>query len=195
MYKGSSPSNNDTLNVYQIDDDQHNSTPLNKSYNSANGHDLASAVSSVGAASSSKAVLAALRALQDKIRRLEAERSAAIDESVQLRHNLKNMEIEAEHIKQREMLSSQKALQESRSAYEKLLGEKTDMEIKIAKIEEKNQITKATSDELQLKIKALEEERQQGLLRIKALENEHVNLMNLIQSAQQKEKGMYSKKI
>lgn len=39
-------------------------------------------------ASSSKAVLAALRALQDKIRRLEQERGAALDEAAQLRHQL-----------------------------------------------------------------------------------------------------------
>ena len=51
-----------------------NADLLDKSYNSSNPYNGTSQTSS------SKAVLAALRALQDKIRRLESERSQALNQ-------------------------------------------------------------------------------------------------------------------
>ncbi len=164
-------------------------TPLYKSTYSANDSGYYSG-NGAAPASSSKAVLAALRALQDKIRRLESERSAAIDETVQLRHQLKNLEIESEHVKQREILSSQKTLHEARNAYEKLLNEKSELEIRLSKLEEKNESNKNTMDELYVKVKSLEDEKRTGLERIKVLENEHDILNNTIHDAQQKEKEL-----
>jgi chromosome segregation ATPase len=164
-------------------------TPLYKSTYSANDSGYYSG-NGAAPASSSKAVLAALRALQDKIRRLESERSAAIDETVQLRHQLKNLEIESEHVKQREILSSQKTLHEARNAYEKLLNEKSELEIRLSKLEEKNESNKNTMDELYMKVKSLEDEKRTGLERIKVLENEHDILNNTIHDAQQKEKEL-----
>jgi septal ring factor EnvC (AmiA/AmiB activator) len=61
---------------------------------------------SILSASSSKAVLAALRALQDKIRRLESERALALDENAQLRHQIKNQEIETGMVRFRDRLMS-----------------------------------------------------------------------------------------
>eukprot|EP01035_Chromulina_nebulosa_P031574 gene31574-42102_t len=84
--------------------------------------------------SSSKAVLAALRALQDKIRRLEAERAQAVEESSQLKHQLKLQEIEFDHSRQKESLSSQKVLQEAKNSFEKVFTEKTDLEVRLSKI-------------------------------------------------------------
>ena len=61
---------------------------LDSSYRSAT-----SANSTSVNTSSSKAVLAALRALQDKIRRLESERSQALDEATDLRQKIKTLDI------------------------------------------------------------------------------------------------------
>jgi uncharacterized protein (UPF0335 family) len=83
--------------------------------------------------SSSKAVLAALRALQDKIRRLEAEKQQSLDETKQLRLQLQNQEMEFEHLKQKDKLSLQKSISDARSSYENILTEKNELEIKLAK--------------------------------------------------------------
>jgi chromosome segregation ATPase len=186
MYRFNTTDNNLSdlvaLGVDIRDDDN----TLNRSYGSA----VSAASSSAASASSSKAVLAALRALQDKIRRLEVERTQAIDETTQLRHQLKNQEIEAEHIKQREMLNSQKSLQESRSAYDRLLGDKAELEVRVSKLEERNRLGQQTADELQSKIKSLEEEKQNGLLKVKSLESQQSQLEAQIQHAQSKEKDL-----
>ena len=87
MYKYSSDTNFNTSHE-MVDLDAANDALLNKSYSS-----IISSASNGNASSSSKAVLAALRALQDKIRRLETERTQALDESSQLRLQLKNFEI------------------------------------------------------------------------------------------------------
>ncbi len=148
-----------------------------------------SATSAISGSSSSKAVLAALRALQDKIRRLETERSQALDETSQLRLQLKNQEIEFEHVKQREQLSAQKSLQEAKSSNERLLHEKTELEMKLMKLEEKTQQLNHTSDELHLKIRVLEEDKHNGILKIKELEHQQQKIEQQINIAQQKEKG------
>ena len=186
MYRFNTTDNNLSdlvaLGVDIRDDDN----TLNRSYGSA----VSAASSSAASASSSKAVLAALRALQDKIRRLEVERTQAIDETTQLRHQLKNQEIESEHIKQREMLNSQKSLQESRGAYDRLLGDKAELEVRVSKLEERNRLGQQTADELQFKIKSLEEEKQNGLLKVKNLESQQSQLEAQIQHAQSKEKDL-----
>ena len=61
-------------------------------------------------ATSSKAVLAALRALQGKIQRLEAEKLSAQDECKHLKSQIRAQEVEAEHIKQRDVLNNQRSL-------------------------------------------------------------------------------------
>lgn len=162
--------------------EEHHGTPLNKSYDSQ--------YSSTSNPTSSKAVLAALRALQDKIRRLETERGQAIDETAQLRHQLKNQEIEAEHVKQRELLSTQKNLNEARHSYDRLLSEKTEIEIRVSKLEDRNRISQATADELQTKIRGLEDEKQNGLFKIKEFESQHLQLQAQLENAQAREKGI-----
>jgi chromosome segregation ATPase len=158
-----------------------------RSFNSA-----LSATSAISGSSSSKAVLAALRALQDKIRRLEAERSQALDESAQLRLQLKNQEIEYEHVKQREQLSAQKSLHEAKSSNERLLHEKNEMEMKLLKLEERTQQLNHSSDELLVKIRMLEEDKHAGILKIKELEHQQSKIEQQIAIAQQKEKGKCS---
>jgi len=160
--------------------------PLNRSYNSAISN---SSIGQNASASSSKAVLAALRALQDKIRRLETERAQALDECAQLRHQLKNQEIETEHHRQRESLSAQKNLHDARSAYEKVLAEKTDLEVRLAKSEDRNREEQRLVEELRTKVRAVEEDRHHGQLANKDLEAEKAHMQSQIMHAQQKEKG------
>lgn len=159
----------------------------NKSFNS-----LLSATSlASNGSSSSKAVLAALRALQDKIRRLESERSLALDEVSQLKMQLKNQEVEFEHQKQKDQLASQKSLQDARSVNDKLLHDKTELEVKLSIIEEKNHQVLRQVEEYQLKTKHLEEEKHNSLARLKELEYEQLHLDQEIKHSQAKEKGIY----
>jgi len=139
--------------------------------------------------SSSKAVLAALRALQDKIRRLESERTQALDETVQLRHQLKNQEVEADHAKQREQLQAQKSLQEVRSAYERLLTDKSELEVRLSKYEEKNKQAQGNVDDLQARIRILEDDKHAGTMKLKDLEHQKIQVETQIKLAQQKEEG------
>jgi hypothetical protein len=183
MYRVSAESNHSSMNEY-TDYNDDNEESLNKSYNTAQ-----SMISTANGASSSKAVLAALRALQDKIRRLEAERSQALDESVQLRHQLKNQEIESDHIKQKENLSAQKSLHEVRHSYDRLLAEKTEMETRLSRLEDKNRTSQNSSEELQNKIRSLEEQKHSSALQIKELEHQQSQIDVQIKHAQQKEKG------
>jgi chromosome segregation ATPase len=145
--------------------------------------------------SSSKAVLAALRALQDKIRRLEAERSQALDEAAQLRHQLKNQEVEAEHTKQREQLAAQKGLHEVRAAYERLLTDKSELEVRLSKFEEKNKVAQSHIDDLQAKIRVLEDEKHAGEMKLKDLDHQRAQTEAQIRLAQQKEEGEYALKL
>lgn len=126
MYENSTSMLNDSMDVGE--------SAVNRSFNSVN-----SASSSIHTtASSSKAVLAALRALQDKIRRLEAERSQALDEASDLRSKIKSFEIETEHSRQREVMQAQRQVQEAKIGYEKLLQEKRDLEERLAQVEERH---------------------------------------------------------
>lgn len=140
-------------------------------------------------ASSSKAVLAALRALQDKIRRLESERAQALDETVQLRHQMKNQLIESDNLKHRENLAAQKTLHESRCACERLLTEKTEMELRLAKLDDRSRDEQQNTTDLRSKIASLENDRRASLLEINNLEVERSQLGSQLLQTQQKEKG------
>jgi chromosome segregation ATPase len=135
-------------------------------------------------------VLAALRALQDKIRRLECERTQAFDECQQLKSQLKSLEIETEHSKQREMLSSQRHSQESRVAYERLLTEKTELEDRLCKAEERNNKIQLSAEDLQIKIRVLEDEKQVSTLNLRDNESKLKFVEETIERLQQREKGL-----
>lgn len=145
----------------------------------------------IGTSSSSKAVLAALRALQDKIRRLETERSQALDDINSLKHQLKQQEIEHEATKQREQLVSQKNLNEIKHSYDKLLNDKNDLELHLRKYEDKTKISLQHSEELQMKIRSLEEEKHSNQMKIKDLENQKNQIESQIKLAQIKEEGKF----
>ena len=139
---------------------------------------------------SSKAVLAALRTLQDKIRRLEIERTEALHETNELRAQLQNQELDHEALKQRDTVSAQKNLTEARAAYDRLVAEKTELEIKLGRLAERNKEAQSTSEELATKIRQLEEDKHVGALKTKELEAHHRHLESQIQQVQQKEKDL-----
>lgn len=147
-------------------------------------------LASINTTSSSKAVLAALKALQDKIRRLETERSQALDEITTLKLQLKNQEIDYENNKQKEILNQQKILQDNKLNYDHLLQEKQDLESKISKILDKNSSITDLSNNLQMKIQMLEEEKLSLVKKSKDLENENAELELQIKQSQLHEKDM-----
>jgi chromosome segregation ATPase len=165
----------------------------NKSFNSSilTGTSTMSSPGStmISSASSSKAVLAALRALQDKIRRLEAERSQATEESQQLRNQLKTIEIEVEHSKQRDAISSQRAIQESKLSCERLTLEKTELENRLQLLEEKNKAINNASQELQARIRLLEDEKSSANSKLRELDSQYKHTESQLLRAQQTEKG------
>ena len=184
MYRPESPTDINTVDGLDFDGSNHN-----RSVNSKGSYS-----SSVNAsASSSKAVLAALRALQDKIRRLESERAQAIDDTAQLRHQIKNQEIESEHLKQRDNLAAQKSIHEVRSAYERILTEKTETEIRLVKMEERNREEQQISADLRSKVISSESDRHLAMLEIKKLDVEKDQLLGQVRHFQQKEKGNHDR--
>ncbi len=140
---------------------------------------------------SSKAVLSALRALQEKIRRLEAERAQALEETAQIRHQMKTLEIESNHAKQKENLTMQKSLQDARLAYDRLLTEKTELEVRLSNLENKNREASGVVEDQQRRTRALETDKHSAMLRVKDLEAAHSQLEAQLQGAQLKEKGMF----
>ena len=160
--------------------------PRRGSYNAA----VSSSSPLRASASSSKAVLAALRALQDKIKRLESERTLALDETAALRQQIKNQEMESDSFQRRDSLASQKKLHEVQSAYDRSVSEKTESEMRLSKLEDRNRIEDEIARDLRAKIRAVEDEKHNGLLVIKDLESERTQLQSQILHVQHKEKGM-----
>ena len=158
----------------------------NKSFTSTYSNQ---SLATINTASSSKAVLAALKALQDKIRLLETERSQALDEISALKLQMKNQEIENENARQKEILNNQKLLQESKLSYDRLVYEKNDMESKLNKILEKNHSMSDLSNNLQMKIQMLEDDKNSLLNKLKDMEFENSQLELQIKHSQLHEKG------
>lgn len=141
------------------------------------------------AATSSKAVLTALRALQDKISRLESEKTEALEESARLRLQIQNQDMTSERFKQRDNLTSQKNLHEVRTAYDRILTEKSETEMRLSKLDDRNRAEEKIAIDLRAKIRAVEDEKHSGLLTIKDLESERTQLQSQILHVHQKEKG------
>ena len=142
---------------------------------------------------SSKAVLAALRALQEKIRRLEAEKNQAIDECQNLRNQMKIIEIDIDHVRQREVLSSQKLIQETHIEYEKVLSEKNQLEIRLNNLEEERILLQKSSEEMTFKIKCLEEDKSTYTIKLHDFESLQTQLQTHLINVKQKEKELSQK--
>lgn len=141
-------------------------------------------------ATSSKAVLAALRTLQDKIRRLEAERVDALHEASELRQQLKNQEIESEQLRQRDNGVAQKNIADARMAYDRLVEAKTELDTRIARTDDRNKEAQRLSEELTNKIRTIETDKQSAAIKVSELEAARRNLETQIQHVQQKERDL-----
>ncbi|CAM9429781.1 unnamed protein product [Ectocarpus fasciculatus] len=73
---------------------------------------------------SSRAVLAALKGLQDKVRRLENERTQAVEEVKTFKGELMQRREDFKHAQELQNLTIQEENAASRLSYEKLLAEK-----------------------------------------------------------------------
>ncbi len=87
---------------------------------------------SASVTASSKAVLGALRALQEKIRRLEGERGQAVAEAERLRGQLAEAGLSSELRRREEAMGHEEELQELRLAYGRLLEERIALEGRLA---------------------------------------------------------------
>ena len=80
-------------------------------------------------------------------------------------------------------------MHEVRSAYDIIQTGKTESEIRLSKLEDRNRIEEEIAQDLRLKIRAAEDEKHSGLLIIKDLESERNQLQSQIIHIQEKEKG------
>lgn len=142
-----------------------------------------------GQGSSSKAVLAALRALQDKIRRLETEKAEALDETKQLRLKIQQQEIEFDHMKQKEKLNLQRSMSEARAGYEAALIEKGELESRAARLEERNRELRIQAEQLGDRCRSLEAERHDLEHRQRSQESRYEQLETQLERSQLREKG------
>ncbi|CAM9321629.1 unnamed protein product [Chrysoparadoxa australica] len=94
-------------------------------------------LSNFGPAHSSKAVLSALRALQDKVRKLEQERDKAKVECRLLEQRLTAQQASHDTSMQREVMASRERQTAARLAYERLAADKSNVDVRLAKAEEK----------------------------------------------------------
>lgn len=164
--------------------DKHNFSQVNLNFASTTASNSLNANPS-----SSKAVLGALRALQDKIKRLEAEKTQILDETKQLRLQIQNQEIEFDHLKQKEKLSLQKNLHEIRASYDSVLSEKNELELRVAKLEERNKELRLQSDDLYDQLTSFESEKQQLEYKYKDMESMYLQLEGQLERAKQREQG------
>ena len=141
---------------------------------------------------SSKAVLAALRALQDKIRRLEAERAQAVDECNHLRNQIRSQEVEAEHVKQRDTLNNQRSLLEAKSAYDRLTSEKASMQHQLTDLLEKNRDSDRLVNKMKDKIAMLEGEKDGLESRTRDLNEVQEKAEALLEATQRREQELTS---
>jgi chromosome segregation ATPase len=165
---------------------------MNTSDYSATSYGNAPDAASAATQGSSKAVLAALRALQDKIRRLEAERAQAVDECNHLRNQIRSQEVEAEHVKQRDTLNNQRSLLEAKSAYDRLTSEKKSMEHQLTDLLEKNRNSERLVDKMKDKIAMLEGENDGLESRKRDLDEEQEKAEALLEATQRREQELTS---
>lgn len=111
------------------------------------------------ASKSSTAILSALRALQEKIKRLEKERADAIVENAALRQQNNEVQRHSELQRRKEVLEFQEQCVHIQSAYESLLAEREAMESKLASSEEKRRSLLQEANRLRARLAVEEDSR------------------------------------
>lgn len=142
--------------------------------------------------SSSKAVLAALRALQEKIKKLETERLEAQEEAAQLRAQLRQYEEEDKYRKQKEQSYAHDNLIETRSTIEQLTFEKQELEQKLQKAEQDNKALSREIDRLRDQLDATMQVKEGMLPQVRDAEARISVLEQEVRSSQEREKELAS---
>ena len=142
---------------------------------------------------SSKAVLAALRALQGKIQRLEAEKESAQDECRHLKSQIRSQEVESEHIKQRDVLNNQRSLLEAKAAFDRLSSENSGLERQLKELQERNSSSENTISGLKNQLNLLQEEKVDLLSNKHELDTKQRESYEKLTLFQQKEQELSSK--
>jgi hypothetical protein len=118
----------------------------------------------------SMAVLSALRALQEKIRRLETERAIALEEATRIRQEAKEQQIDMQRDSDKEKLTLQKTINESRVAYEALEEQKNSGNLRLVRAEEQINEYKKEISYLHEKIGGCEERLSEAREQVSKLE-------------------------
>jgi hypothetical protein len=134
--------------------------------------------STVPGAHSSKAVLSALRALQEKIRRLESERGDLLDECVGLKSQLRQQQYKHEHESTKLRTDYENIERSSRSFYESTALEKNELTRLVVKHEEEKKAMEKEAQYIKENAQRGEEERREASTRVKVLEKRIAHLEN-----------------
>jgi hypothetical protein len=192
--------NNSDFSILSIGNNSINNSKLNSGIKksgtmslvgSLNGSNLSMSRDSVtsnatSTVTSSKAVLAALRALQDKIRRIEGEKAAAVAEVHKIQLQMKNTQIENEMAKHQETLAWQKTLEELQASNDKLNAERKEF----LKLEDKIKEYESAIEEYQKTIRAMDSERHVALMKTKEIETKQSYFESQLKSYDMKEKEL-----
>lgn len=140
--------------------------------------------------SSSKAVLAALRALQEKIKKLETERLEAQEEAAQLRAQLRHYEEEAKYQKQKEQSYAHESLLETRSTIEQLSVDKQELEQKLHKAEQDNRAISRELERLREQLDATLQVKEGMIPQVREAEGRISVLEQEVRASQEREKEL-----
>jgi chromosome segregation ATPase len=143
-----------------------------------------------GGASSSKAVLAALKALQEKIRRLELERTQHLDEVATMKTQLKSQEIEGDHLRQRDNLMNQKTMHELKIINDRIIAEKNELEVHITRLDDKVRELGRTGTASHDVVQQLQNDKESLEIHIRELEASNRMAESQGMRTQQREKGI-----
>jgi hypothetical protein len=134
------------------------------------------ALGAVPGAHSSKAVLSALRALQEKIRRLESERGDLLDECVGLKSQLRQQQFKHEQESSKLRLDYENIERSSRSFYESTALEKNELTRLVVRHEEEKKALEKEAQYIKENAQCGEEERRESSTRVKVLEKRIAHL-------------------
>lgn len=129
-----------------------------------------------GASNGSKAVLSALRGLQDKIRKLESERDRAAVEAGTLRRQIAALQSEIERSAQVNLAGEQETRLASRLAYERLQADKNAADIRLCKAEEQKRLLVSETQAAKERSQNAEEARRVAEKRVATLEDRLLGL-------------------
>jgi len=115
---------------------------------------------------SNKAVLSSLRALQDKIRKIEAERAAALQQCSELSELHNSTQVDSSSVREAEARAGAAARNKQRIAYERMASEKNAMEVKVTKVVEKLAAADQQMKDAQLKTDEVRAARDQAAMAI-----------------------------